>query len=293
MTVSNNKGVALIQVLIMTAIMSLIAIQFTQTAREQVSTAQSFKQRIKAELLLKTTKSQLLFEFFKNDSSQLSDKIVNGIKWNLRGKPFVFSANVKVKIQSASGLLSVLTTSDEYWHKVLTYLGEDETSITQIINSLRDWVDIDDNLRLDGAELNQYLANDKVGPRNGPLQHISELSYINGISPQLYQQLKPLVTIYTTGSFNPSLAPKQLINALFSSDVAEQIIVAQNQANFTEETWRNIVGSREYEFVDIHPRSTFMINITVEVGDVILTEGFALKVQSQKARNPLTILANY
>ncbi len=283
---------ALIQVLIMTAIMSLIVLQFTQTAREQVSTAQAFQNRIKAELLLKTAKSRLLFTLFKYDPVDISDKTINGVKWNFRGQAFVPSPGVVIKIQAVSGLLSVLTTPDKYWQKTLLFLGVEADKVSSIIDSIHDWVDTDNIPRIDGAEQSQY-GGKVFGPRNGPLQHISELMNIKGITADLYEQLKPLVTIYTLATFNPALAPHKLIHAIFSTDIAEQIINAQNAGNFTEQTWSSIVGSREYDFVDIHPRSTFKVSISVNLGEVILTDRFDIKVQTQKARDPLTILANY
>jgi len=293
MTDYRHKGVALIQVLIMTAIMSLIAIQFSLTARHQVDTAQSFNDRVMAELALKSAQSQILFNFFKHDPENLSDQVVNGVKWNLRGQAFTLVEGVSVNIQSASGLMSTLTMPEEYWLKVLASLGIDDEKAYELVHSLMDWHDIDNIQSLYGAEQNYYQNESLPLPRNGPMQHISELQYVKGMTAALYTQLSPMATIYPSGSFNPSLAPASLVNAIFDEDTAKQIIEAQQSGSFTEQKWYDIVGSRHYDFVDIHPRNTFLISITAKFNDVVLTRRFDIKVENQKSVNPIVILANY
>ena len=292
MITSKTEGVALVQVLIMTAIMSLIAIQFTKTARHQVEIAKDFNDRIKAELLLKTARSRIVFEFFRNDSSQLSDAVINGVKWNLRGIPFDLSQNVSVSITSTTALLSVITAPKMYLHKLLLTLNVDETTTLEVIDAINDWIDVDDITSIYGAEKNYYQGL-SIEPRNGPLQHISELNSIRGITPELYSSLKGLLTIYTSGSINPSLAKPELVNTIFEPYIAQQILQAQKEQNFSEDTWQGIVGSKQYEFVDLHPRSTFMVSISAKYNDVIITSNFDLKVESQKSKDPIVILANY
>lgn len=293
MKTSNSSGVALVQVLIMTAIMSLIAIQFSQTARNQVSIASDFSDRLDAELLLRSARSQVYFNFFKYDSNQLSDKSVDGKKWNLRNEPFQLNANTNVKIQATSGLISVLTAPDELFEKVIVHLGVENGHARSIVSSINDWVDVDDSTRNLGAERSYYISQQMLGPRNGPLQHISELKFIKGIDPEIYRKISPFLTIYTSSSFNPSLAPQPLIEALFDKDRAVQILNEQQNQNFDEKTWRGIVGSEEIEYMDIHPKSTFMLTISVSVNDVHLTKHYDLLVQSQKTRDPIITLAKY
>jgi len=292
MTNLKIRGVALVQVLIMTAIMALIAIQFTKTARHQVEVAQDFNDRIKAELLLKSAKSRLIFSLFKHDSSNLSDKVVDGTKWNFRGKAFSFQSNITVSMTAATAYLSVITAPSKYIESLLLSLGLEESNSQEIIASIRDWIDNDDISLTYGAE-SSYYQQLSIIPRNGPMQHLSELKYIKGMTPELYESLKGLLTIYPTSSFNPALAQPSLINAIFDEDTATQINNAQLTQNFSEKTWQGIVGNRYYDYVDLHPFSTFMVAISAKYNDVIITERFDIKIQSHKAREPVVILASY
>jgi len=293
MTTSKQQGVALIQVLLITAIIALIAIQFTKTARQQVAIASSFNDRIKAELLLRTYQSRVLFTLFKHDPDELTRQTVNGVQWNFRGQPVQLADNVTFTMQSTAGLMSLVTSPDKYWFRLLTHFSVPTNQQIEIMDSLKDWIDIDNDRRTQGAEASYYLGQGLAVPRNGPLQHISELKFIKGITPTLYQQLKPLVTIYPTGAFSPALAPKTLNEALFTADVATQISDAQTQGPFTEQVWAGIVGNGDDANIDLHPRNTFLITLTVHQGDVELTKHLDVKVQSQKAAEPIIILASY
>jgi len=286
------QGVALIQVLVMTAIMSLIAIQFSKTARHQVETASDFNNRIIAQLRLKTAKSNILYNLFKHEPIQLSDKNINGVKWNLRGTEFKFSEGVRVSIISSSAYLSVSTAPRDYLMKLFLSTGIKSSEATGIVDSITDWVDRDDYVSPYGAE-SQYYRTKGTSPRNGPMQHISELKAVKGVTEPVYQQVKNLLTVYPTRSLNPSLAPNSLIKILFDEDTASQIIEAKSRQKFDREIWRGIVGSRVYPFIDLQPAMIVSITINAQYQDVLLTEQFDVKIQSQKKNDPLVILASY
>ena len=278
---TNHQGVALIQVLFMTAIMSIIAIQFVKTARNQVSIAQGFNDRLQAELHLKTAKSRLLFTLFKYDANNLSDQVINGAKWNLRGTPFQLYEDVNVSVSSATAFLSLVSAPDEYLIKVFLSVGVEESQARKIVNSIKDWIDSDDVITANGAE-NGFYKSLGMLTRNGTMQHISELKVIRGMTPEIYQAVKSLFTIYTTISINPMLTSERLDRAIFSENIAKQLATAKKTQNFTENTWKGIVGSRQFQFIDLYPGSVFIVEMSARFNDVVVTERFDVKVKSQK-----------
>jgi general secretion pathway protein K len=55
------------------------------------------------------------------------------------------------------------------------------------VDSIMDWRDLDENPRLSGAESDYYLGLDPpYACKNGPLDDLSELLLIKGITPELY-----------------------------------------------------------------------------------------------------------
>lgn len=293
MMTSKPKGVALIQVLLMIAIMSLIAIQFSKTARVQVETANDFKNRLQSEMALRTARSRLIYQFFKSDPGDISDARIDGVKWNFRSKVFNITENVEVKIQAQSGLLSLTTSPPQMILRVLTANGASAADAQEIVASIGDWVDTDNYVSNFGAESEFYRLSGHTGTRNGPLQDISELAVIKGMTEPLYNRTKDYFTIYNLPSFNPALAPPELVRALFSSERSEKIVQAQQDGNFTEDVWRNIIGRTELAFIDVHPRALFSVELTSKFEDVRLTKRLDFLVQTHMQRDPIVILSSY
>lgn len=69
----------------------------------------------------------------------------------------------------------------------LRLMGADAGEMTPIVNSILDWIDTDNNRRVEGAESDEY--NNLSPPyeaKNGPIDDISELLLIKGVTPELY-----------------------------------------------------------------------------------------------------------
>jgi general secretion pathway protein K len=71
--------------------------------------------------------------------------------------------------------------------QALTQMGVDGGEATPIVNSILDWIDVDDQPRIQGAE-SEYYRN--LSPpymaKNGPIDDITELLLIKGVTPEIY-----------------------------------------------------------------------------------------------------------
>ena len=75
------------------------------------------------------------------------------------------------------------------FERALELIGVDATDVTTIVDSYLDWTDPDENPRLHGAESKFYLNLDPQSPyfaKNGPMDDISELKLLNGMSEEIY-----------------------------------------------------------------------------------------------------------
>lgn len=65
----------------------------------------------------------------------------------------------------------------------------------EIVDAIRDWLDPDDQVSgFGGAEADYYQDQEPPFPiTNGPMTSVSELSLIKGMTPEIYEQLVPLV----------------------------------------------------------------------------------------------------
>jgi general secretion pathway protein K len=75
--------------------------------------------------------------------------------------------------------------------QALNLAGADPADIQTITDSFLDWVDLDENPHLSGTESSEYSANPNPGfapymAKNGPIDDLSELLLIRGITPDVY-----------------------------------------------------------------------------------------------------------
>ena len=86
--------------------------------------------------------------------------------------------------------------------QALLVIGADAGEMTPMVNSVLDWIDPDDNTRNQGAESEFYQGmTPPYFAKNGPIDDISELLLIKGITPELYFGVA--ATNYQPGYFNP------------------------------------------------------------------------------------------
>jgi general secretion pathway protein K len=110
--------------------------------------------------------------------------------------------------------------------KLLQALEVDKTERDVIADSIADWRDGNDLARVNGAESDYYLKLPiPYRPRNGNLQHVSELLQIKGITPELYYGhddmpgLVDLVTVRSRGTtININTASKLVLQAVGMAD---------------------------------------------------------------------------
>jgi len=71
--------------------------------------------------------------------------------------------------------------------QALTLMGVAPGEATPIVNSILDWIDVDDQTRVEGAETEYYQTlSPPYRAKNGPIDDISELLLIKGITPEIY-----------------------------------------------------------------------------------------------------------
>jgi len=71
--------------------------------------------------------------------------------------------------------------------RAFTLIGVDAVDYSTAIDSILDWIDNNDNPRLNGAESDYYLSLDPPYlAKNGPIDDITELLLIKGITPEMF-----------------------------------------------------------------------------------------------------------
>ncbi|HSL98785.1 MAG TPA: type II secretion system minor pseudopilin GspK [Candidatus Limnocylindria bacterium] len=84
-----------------------------------------------------------------------------------------------------------------------------------LADAVVDWIDNDDTPRVGSAESAFYLSRPfPYQAKNDFLDTVDELRLIRGVTPEVFEKLRPFVTVYSSGKVNLNTAPKQVIMAL-------------------------------------------------------------------------------
>ena len=91
------------------------------------------------------------------------------------------------KITDLERKFNINTAPEPILHQALTLMGVDAGQMTSIANCILDWIDPDDNPRMQGAEKDYYQSLEPpYFCKNGPIDDMTELLLVKGITSELY-----------------------------------------------------------------------------------------------------------
>lgn len=116
--------------------------------------------------------------------------------------------------------------------------GMTEDGAAALVDSMRDWVDEDDDPSLAGAESRYYKGlNPPYVPRNGLFATLSELQWVKEMKPEIYEKVRSYITLDSSGQVNLNTASKTVLVALgIPPDLCEKIVTYRNGRDQLEGT---------------------------------------------------------
>ena len=228
MTVRHQRGVALIQVLLITTIILLLSVYFVTLAKTQVGKAREFQDRTQAWLNYYSAKNAVTYSLLTESREEIKEK-----GWNYHGQPFYITENVKISVQDLNGLYSLASlVSDERLKRILASEGT-IPNVANVSSAILDWIDVDNVALPLGGEQSSYGSVTKV--RNGPVQTINELMYIKGVNAEVVRVVNENMTFHPTPLFNPFSAPEAVLHA-FTTDrnAISEVIKLREQHSISE-----------------------------------------------------------
>jgi len=94
---------------------------------------------------------------------------------------------VTVKIIDLERKININTAPPPLLQQVFTTMGVDANDISVLSDSIQDWIDRDDATRPAGAESDYYQGmNPPYYAKNGPIDDLSELLLVRGVTPAMY-----------------------------------------------------------------------------------------------------------
>jgi len=115
-----------------------------------------------------------------------------------------------VKIIDLERKVNVNTADQPTLDQVMRVIGADANDAGTIVDSIRDWIDQDDNTHINGAESDFYQGlTPPYNAKNGPLDDVSELLRIHGVmeNPEMYSS--EYADVVRVDRFGNPIPPKE------------------------------------------------------------------------------------
>ncbi len=203
-----SRGAALILVLWLVAALSLVVLVSAQGMRLQT-------RRVAVDLDRMRSQQALDAVLELGAQRLMADRKAAGRYrvWRMQ----MGDAAVRLEIIPAEGLVDINVANDRLLEAVFEKIGGLPQGEANIMASrIKDFIDPDDAPRgAGGAEAPQYRAAGKaVMPRNAPVDDLSELQMVLGMTPQLYGIISPYLGINGQARIAVDAAPPALIDKL-------------------------------------------------------------------------------
>lgn len=225
----NESGVALLVTLLVLVLIVILAMEIFRTGARAAQTGAYGRDSIKAVLLAeagaaaaKIALRESSRRFGYDTLDQIWSRPVPPIELG-DGAILVTLEDEERKINLNKLVLPNGIAPDEQriavFRKLLTILDIEPT----IADAVVDWLDVDDTARVGGAESSYYLSLPfPYRAKNDLFDTVDELRLVRGMTADLFEKLKPFVTVHSSGAVNVNTAPKEVLMALSAGqDAAE------------------------------------------------------------------------
>jgi len=237
----NNRGIALITVILIVGILVAIVIELNRSSRADIYDAANLSDGIKLTYIAKSgfygaaallTNSQNSYDTLRDDWAKadlLSEKsaslftdgyFIATIEDEAGKIPLNNLVNGKEYNAAIKEILVRLLSQPEF--------GLDERKAAEIVDAIKDWIDGDEEVTGSGAESYYYASLDPpYEAKNAPLDCIEELLMIKGVTKEIFYGTKEksalagYVTADSDGLININTAPKMVLRALSDGINAE------------------------------------------------------------------------
>lgn len=284
-----ESGIALIQVLLITAILTVFAMYLTQTVRTQIKLAMLANDRATAEVESHSIQAEMLFSLLTEDRNPPygdNEKDFIAKNWNFHSTAFTYR-NTRIIMQDQAGLLNLNYLHGERFNRLLIANGIKRDRAVEIAERLLDWMDVDMIPRGSGSE-----HSNSQGARNGKIADITEIEHILKLSPREKELIYENSTLFYSGDLNPMLTPKALLLSLTSTDVTEQVMGLRQNNLLTISSFQKASGMEYTDDTRYFASNTIAIKYITRVNTVSLEKEIviALIPYASKGKSPFYTL---
>lgn len=262
-----ENGFVLVATLWILAAIMLGATFFADQVDRGRALAARAQQTAKALVEVESTRSDILFRLATSDVS-IAGFGPAGSPIRVDNRAYRGTGEDIVRLQDHRGLVDVNSGDREMLSRLLAQFRVPSERLDPMMDTLQDYIDVDELRRLNGAEARQYADLGLPPPANDWLTTPHQLRTIAGWrdQPGLWEtpHFLQLVTTSSTGGFNPNTAPPEVLASLPGSnrEIAGHLLALRGQAPLV--SWAPIAeltgfGPRDLETVLWSPATSLRV----------------------------------
>ncbi len=210
MTPHRQKGVALVVVLWGLVLIAIIGAGIASGTRTEATLARNAADNARARALADAGMYRAVLGMIDRRAEQ---------RWRADGTEYELvlgGDRARITVHDEFGKIDLNAAHDAAIRLLLVGLGVGDREADALVDAIADYRDADDLRRLNGAEDGDYRAAGlDYGAKDARFEAVDELRRVLGMTPALYRELAPLVTVYSgRRGINPVTAPKELLLAI-------------------------------------------------------------------------------
>jgi general secretion pathway protein K len=240
-----RRGFALISAMWLIVTIAAVALQFSLRAKERrfsvINVAESGQARAAAEAGVQTSIARLerMLRVATGLSSGSGSLIRNFDPWSdadslCTDSVVIDNVSYTTYVRDAGSTVNVNNLSEEEWRNFIIGAGIDYDEADKLAQAISDWRDIDDDPRSRGSERDEYIRESAlVLPANRDFASISDLSYVMGMTPDIYGKLVPHLRVAGGRQVNVNTAGVPVLRSLPGMTDEIVAVVQRTQASGT------------------------------------------------------------
>jgi len=210
-----QSGMALVLVIWILSLLTIMAGSFALTMRRETTVISALKDNAETLSVAETGLTiarQMLFLADK-DKRWLTDGSIYQLQ--------IQGAEIRIRLFSEQGKIDINKANEALLMRMIGSVSDELDKQRELVGAIIDWRDDDDQVHGDGAEKQQYEdAGLTYQPANKEFQLIEEIQMVLGMNDTIFQQIKPLITVYSgKAKVDLDVASKEVLQIITGSDL--------------------------------------------------------------------------
>ena len=237
----HQQGFVLVLTLWILVIITLAVSYFAQRVSRALELAQKSQINTQAMIDMESTRADILYRLTTTTLTPYGLGRPSTAIY-LDNRPYEGFGQTRIQSQDTRGLISLNFVDDARLNLFLGIMGVEAQNRSQLIDTLRDYIDADDLRRLNGAEADDYRALGLPPPINRNLDTVWQAKRILGWrnTPQFWDnnRLAEVCTTSRSLGINPNTAPAEILATIpgVTQELAQVIIARRQLAPYLQES---------------------------------------------------------